>query len=273
MGKKLGILGAGKVGEALAIGISQRGLVSAADMVLSEHNPARRSEVASKTGFRVIADCREVARLSDTIIIAVKPKDIGGVLADIAPELGPSKLLISVAAGVSLELLESSVPKGTQVIRTMPNMAVAINEGMSVLSPGTSVQPESLEWATELFRSVGRALVLDEQYMDAVTGLSGSGPAYVYVIIESLADGGLKLGLPRDVAFELAAQTVLGAAKNVLVTGEHPAKLRDQVTTPAGTTIDGVLELEAGGLRLTLINAVVKAAERSAQLIRKSKKP
>jgi pyrroline-5-carboxylate reductase len=154
----------------------------------------------------------------------------------------------------------------------MPNMAVAINEGMSVLSPGASVTPESLAWATELFRSVGRALVLEEQHMDAVTGLSGSGPAYIYVIIESLADGGLKLGLPRDVAFELAAQTVLGAAKNVLITGEHPAKLRDQVTTPAGTTIDGVLELEAGGLRLTLVNAVVKAAERSAQLMSKQKK-
>jgi pyrroline-5-carboxylate reductase len=273
MGKKLGILGAGKVGEALAIGIAQRGLVAAADIVLSEHNPTRRAEVATKTGFRVIADNREVARLSDTLILAVKPKDVVEVLTDVSPELGPTKLLVSVAAGVSLELLESSVPEATQVIRTMPNMAVAINEGMSVLSPGSSVSPESLAWATELFRSVGRALVLDEQYMDAVTGLSGSGPAYVYVIIESLADGGLKLGLPRDVAFELAAQTVLGAAKNVLVTGEHPAKLRDQVTTPAGTTIEGVLELEAGGLRLTLVNAVVKAAERAAQLIRKPGKP
>jgi len=272
MGRKLGILGAGKVGEALAVGISQRGLVAAPDIVLVDHNPTHRSAVTAKTGLKVIADCAEAARLSDTIILAVKPKDVGEVLAGISPEMGPSKLLISVAAGVSLELLESSVPKGTQVIRTMPNMAVAIHEGMSVLSPGKCVLPESLAWATELFRSVGRALVLDEQYMDAVTGLSGSGPAYVYVIIESLADGGLKLGLPRDVAFELAAQTVLGAAKNVLVTGEHPAKLKDQVMTPAGTTIDGVLELEAGGLRLTLVNAVVKAAERSAQLIRKPKK-
>ena len=152
----------------------------------------------------------------------------------------------------------------------MPNMAVAIGEGMTVLSPGACVGKEDLAWAVELFRSVGRALVLEEQYMDAVTGLSGSGPAYVYIIIESLADGGLKLGLPRDVAFELAAQTVLGAARNVIITGEHPAKLRDQVTTPAGTTIEGILELEAGGLRLTLINAVVKAAERAAQLLQKA---
>jgi pyrroline-5-carboxylate reductase len=273
MGRKLGIIGAGKVGEALGVGIAKRGLVAAGDIVMSDRAGPRLAELEARTGIRAVSDNREAARLSDTVIISVKPKDVADVLKEISPELGPSKLLVSVAAGVSLELLESSVPKGTQVIRTMPNMAVAINEGMSVLSPGASVAPESLAWATELFRSVGRALVLEEQHMDAVTGLSGSGPAYVYVIIESLADGGLKLGLPRDVAFELAAQTVLGAAKNVLITGEHPAKLRDQVTTPAGTTIDGVLELEAGGLRLTLVNAVVKAAERSAQLLRKPKKP
>jgi pyrroline-5-carboxylate reductase len=271
MGRKLGIIGAGKVGEALATGISRRGLVPAEDIVLSDPSATHRAELEAKTGFRVIPDNREVARLSDTIILSVKPKDIEEVVAEISPELGPKKLLVSVAAGVSLELLESTAPAGVPIIRTMPNMAVAIGEGMSVLSPGAHVGKDDLAWAVELFRSVGRALVLDEQYMDAVTGLSGSGPAYVYIIIESLADGGLKLGLPRDVAIELAAQTVLGAARNVLITGEHPAKLKDQVTTPAGTTIEGILELEAGGLRLTLINAVVKAAERAAQLIRKAR--
>jgi pyrroline-5-carboxylate reductase len=271
MGRKLGIVGAGKVGEALAVGIAQRGLVAAADIVLSDRSETHRAELEARSGFRVVADNREVARLSETIIIAVKPKDVEDVVKEISPELGRAKLLVSVAAGVSLELLEASAPPGMAVIRTMPNMAVAIGEGMTVLSPGAHVSPEQLTWATELFRSVGRALVLEEQYMDAVTGLSGSGPAYVYVIIESLADGGLKLGLPRDVAFELAAQTVLGAARNVLITGEHPAKLKDMVTTPAGTTIEGILELEAGGLRLTLINAVVKAAERAAQLIRKTR--
>jgi pyrroline-5-carboxylate reductase len=273
MDRKLGIIGAGKVGEALAVGIAQRGLLDSRSILLSDPSVPHRSELQARTGFRVVADNREVARVSDTIILCVKPKDVEEVVAEVSPDLGPDKLLISVAAGVSLELLEDAVPAGSQVIRTMPNMAVAIGEGMTVLSPGAHVQSESLAWAMELFRSVGRALVLEEQYMDAVTGLSGSGPAYVYMIIESLADGGLKLGLPRDVAFELAAQTVLGAARNVLVTGEHPAKLRDQVTTPAGTTIEGVLELEAGGLRLTLINAVVKAAERAAQLIRKPRKP
>jgi pyrroline-5-carboxylate reductase len=271
MGRKLGIIGAGKVGEALAIGVAARGLVEKKDILLSVRTEGHRAELEAKTGIRAVLDNREVVRLSDAIVVAVKPKSVAEVIKAIAQDLGPGKLLISTAAGVSLELLESVAPAGTPVIRTMPNMAVAIGEGMTVLSPSASVGKEDLTWATELFRSVGRALVLEEQYMDAVTGLSGSGPAYVYVIIESLADGGLKLGLPRDVATELAAQAVLGAARNVLLTGEHPAKLRDMVTTPAGTTIEGVLELEAGGLRLTLINAVVKAAERSAQLMRKAR--
>lgn len=269
MGRKLGIIGAGKIGEALAAGVAAKGLVAKVDIVLSDRFAARCEELAQRTGFRAILDNKEVARASDAIILSVKPKDVNDALAEIKDELVPGKLLISVAAGVSLELLEAAVPKGVPVIRTMPNLAVAIGEGMTVLSPGAGVGKADLEWATELFRSVGHALVLEEQYMDAVTGLSGSGPAYVYMIIESLADGGLKLGLPRDVAFELAAQTVLGAARNVLVTGEHPAKLKDMVTTPAGTTIEGVLELEAGGLRVTLVNAVVKAAERAKQLVRK----
>jgi pyrroline-5-carboxylate reductase len=270
MGRKLGIVGAGKVGEALATGVAQRGLVAKGDIILSVRTEAHRAELEARTGIRTVLDNREVARLSDAIVIAVKPKNMMDVISEMAPELGKGKLLISTAAGVSLELLESAAPKGLPVIRTMPNMAVGIGEGMTVLSAGAHVGAEDLAWATELFRSVGRALVLEEQYMDAVTGLSGSGPAYVYIIIESLADGGLKLGLPRDVATELAAQTVLGAARNVLITGEHPAKLRDQVSTPAGATMAGILELEAGGLRLTLINAVVKAAERAAQLLQKA---
>jgi pyrroline-5-carboxylate reductase len=243
MGRKQGIVGAGTVGEALAVGVAQRGLVAKEDMILSVKSEAHRAELEERTGIRTVLDNRAVVRFADAIAIAVKPKAVTGVIAEIASELVMGKLLISTAAGVSLELLESAAPAGLPVIRTMPNMAIGIGEGMTVLSPGAHVDGPDLEWATELFRSVGRAMVLEEQYMDAVTGLSGSGPAFVYVIIESLADGGLKLGLPRDVAFELAAQTVLGAARNVIITGEHPAKLRDQVTTPAGTTIEGILEL------------------------------
>lgn len=267
MSYTLGIVGAGKIGEALAMGVVAHGLVPAGKIILSVKSERHRAELEARSGMRTVIDNGIVTREAETLILAVKPKSVTDVIGEIAPFLGLDKLLISTAAGVSLEVLESAAPAGTPIIRTMPNMAVGIGEGMTVLSPGRYVKDEQLGWATELFRAVGRAMVLEEQHMDAVTGLSGSGPAYVYIIIESLSDGGVKLGLPRDVATELAAQTVLGAARNVLLTGEHPAKLKDQVTTPAGVTIDGILELEAGRIRVTLINAVVKAAERSRQLL------
>jgi pyrroline-5-carboxylate reductase len=268
---KLGIIGAGKIGEAIVQGVLSRGLEATGDILLSVRSERHRAELETRTGIRTISDNRKVAASCENVIVAVKPKIMGEVLDGIADLFGPDRLLVSTAAGVSLEFLESRLPAGTPVIRTMPNMAVAIGQGMTVLSPGATVPAERLEWAVSIFRACGRALVLGEEHMDAVTGLSGSGPAYVYVIIESLADGGLKLGLPREVATELAAQTVLGAAANVLLTGEHPAKLKDQVTTPAGVTIDGILELEAGGLRVTLIKAVVKAAERARALMHKGK--
>jgi len=269
MGHTLGIIGAGKIGEAIAMGVAARGLVPPERLILSVKSERHREELEARSGMRTVTDNSIVAREADTLIVAVKPKGAGDLVAELGPFLGPDKLLISTAAGVSLDLLESRAPAGVPVIRTMPNMAVGIGDGMTVLSPGRSVRPEQLEWAVSIFKAVGRALVLEEQHMDAVTGLSGSGPAYVYIIIESFADAGVKLGLPREVATELAAQTVLGAARNVLVTGEHPAKLKDQVTTPAGVTIDGILELEAGRLRVTLINAVVKAADRARQLLHK----
>ncbi len=268
MGKKLGIIGSGKLGEAIASGVAARGFVEKADMILADGIEPRRAELAAK-GFRTTADNAEAVRASDAVILSVKPKDVDAALDGIRAELGPKKLLISTVAGTALDILEAKVPKGTPVIRTMPNMAAAIGESMTVLSPGSAVGEADLEWAAELFRSVGRALVLEERHMDAVTGLSGSGPAYIYVVIEALADGGLKLGLPRAVALELAAQTVLGAARSVLVSGEHPAKLKDMVTTPAGTTVEGLCALEEDGLRPALIHAVERAAKRSKELARK----
>ncbi len=271
MAAKIGVIGAGKIGEALVEGVLAKGLAQSGELILSVRSEQHRSALEARRGIRTFCDNRIVVAEADTIILAVKPKDVVDVLDGIADLLGPSKLLISTAAGVPLELLEAKVPAGTPVVRTMPNMAVAIGQGMTALAPGRHVPPERLAWATEIFRACGRAIVVAEEHMDAVTGLSGSGPAYVYIIIESLADGGVKLGLPRDVATELAAQTVLGAAANVLATGEHPAKLKDQVTTPAGVTIDGILELEEGRLRVTLIKAVVKAAERARALLHKAR--
>jgi len=267
MGYRIGVIGAGKIGEALVQGILAKGLAKREEIILSVKSAAHREELETRLGIRSVTDNATVAGEADTIVLAVKPKVMAEVLDGIGPRLSGGKLLISTAAGVSLELLEAHVPAGTPVIRTMPNLAVSLGEGMTVLSPGRTVSPEALEWARSLFSSVGRAMILDEEHMDAVTGLSGSGPAYIYIVIEALSDGGVKLGLPRAVATELAAQTVLGAALTVLRTGEHPAKLKDMVTTPAGVTIDGLLELEAGGLRVTLIKAVVKAAERAKQLL------
>jgi pyrroline-5-carboxylate reductase len=267
---RLGIIGAGKIGGAILEGVLAKGLARPDEILLSVHSEKHRAELEARTGVRTVLDNRELVAACENVIVSVKPKVMAGLLAEIGDLFGPSRLLVSTAAGVNLDFIQSRLPAGTPVIRTMPNMAVAIGQGMTALSPGTSVSAERLEWALGVFRACGRALVVGEEHMDAVTGLSGSGPAYVYIIIESLADGGVKLGLPRDVATELAAQTVMGAAANVLVTGEHPAKLKDEVTTPAGVTIDGILELEEGRLRVTLIKAVVKAAERSKALLHKA---
>ena len=271
MAYKLGIIGAGKIGEAIVQGVLARGMAGVDEIILSVRSEKHRAELEARLGIKTVLDNKALVAASDNVIIAVKPKMMAEVLAEVGGLFGPGRLLVSTAAGVSLDFFESRLPAGTPVVRTMPNMAVAIGQGMTALSPGKAVPAEKLEWAAAIFRAVGRAIVIDEEHMDAVTGLSGSGPAYVYIIIESLADGGVKLGLPRDVATELAAQTVLGAASNVLITGEHPAKLKDQVTTPAGVTIDGILELEEGRLRVTLIKAVVKAAERARQLMHKEK--
>jgi len=272
MAARIGIIGTGKIGEALVQGILAADLASREELILSVKSVVHKEDLERRLGIRAVLDNRLVAAESDTLILAVKPKDLGEALEAAGAGIHPGQLVISTAAGVGLDYLEGRLPHGQPVIRAMPNLAVALREGMTVLSPGASVPPERLDWARRLFGSVGRVIVLEEEHMDAVTGLSGSGPAYIYIVIEALSDGGVKLGLPRAVATELAAQTVLGAAKTVLATGEHPAKLKDMVTTPAGVTIDGILELEEGGLRVTLIKAVVKAAERARQLLRKTSK-
>lgn len=269
MNYKLGIIGAGKMGEAILAGAFAKGLYSAKDVILSVRTEAHRQELEAKYGVKATLDNRELAKNSDIIVLSVKPKSVVDVVASIADVIPSGSLVISTAAGVPLDVIESRVRGSLAVIRTMPNMAVSVGEGMTVLSPGKNASESQIELAKGLFGAVGSVLVLEEAHMDAVTGLSGSGPAYIYIVIESMADGGVKMGLPRHVATQLAAQTVLGAAKTVLESGEHPAKLKDQVTTPAGVTIDGLLELEEGGLRVTLIKAVVKATERSRQLLHK----
>jgi pyrroline-5-carboxylate reductase len=201
------------------------------------------------------------------VILSVKPQTMRELVEEIVPGVTRNHLLISVAASVPTSFIEGIVNGEVPVVRAMPNTPCIIRAGMTALCAGRHASEQHLQLAKSLFDAVGRTLVLDEKHMDAVTGLSASGPAFIYIIIESLAEAGVKVGLARDVATELAAQTTLGASKMVLATSEHPAKLKDAVTTPAGCTIDGILELEEGGLRVTLIKAVVKATERAKALL------
>jgi len=266
---KLGIVGAGKIGEAIMAGALARGLYLPQDLILSVRSETHRQDLERKYGVKTTLDNKAIALNASVILLAVKPKTIVEVLNSIGDSLKPGTILISTAAGVLTEVIESRVPAYVGVVRAMPNLAVSVGEGMTAISRGKNISDEGMKLAEGLFGAVGRVVTLEETHMDAVTGLSGSGPAYIYIVIEAMADGGVKMGLPRDVAIQLAAQTALGAAKTVLATGEHPAKLKDQVTTPAGVTIDGILELEEGGLRVSLIKAVVKATERSRQLLHK----
>jgi pyrroline-5-carboxylate reductase len=208
----------------------------------------------------------EAVRQADLILLGVKPFQVQDLLAEIRPALSPAKTLISFAASVKTRSIEEAAGVEIGVIRAMPNTPSALGAGAAALCRGRFVSPQQMELAERIFQTVGRTVIVEEKHMDAVTGLSGSGPAYVYIIIEALAEAGVKVGLPRDIATELAAQTTFGAAKMVLETGYHPALLKDAVTTPAGCTIDGILELEEGGLRVTLIKAVMRATERAKQL-------
>ena len=201
------------------------------------------------------------------MLIAVKPNAVADVLADIGPAITPEHVVICAAASVPTAFVEARLPAGAAVVRAMPNTPSRIRAGMTALAAGSHATPDHVAAARAIFDAVGRTLVVDERHMDAITGLSASGPAFLSIALEALAEGGVKVGLPRDVATELAAQTMLGAGAMVLQTGEHPARLKDAVTTPAGCTIDGILELEEGGLRVTLIKAVVQAARRASELL------
>jgi pyrroline-5-carboxylate reductase len=270
-GKKIAVLGVGKIGEALIRGLVERGGVAASDIAGS----AGREESLERLralGIRAASSNAEAAAGADVVIIATKPSVVPAVLADVRGQVAAATLVVSVAASVTTRALEAGLGGSPAVVRAMPNTPCLLGEGMSVLTKGRHATDAHLALARELFDAVGRTAVLDEKLMDAVTGLSGSGPAYIYLVIESLAEAGVKVGIPRDVSTLLSAQTVLGAARMVLELGEHPALLKDAVTTPAGCTVDGLLELEEGKLRVTLIKAVVRATERARELSPENKR-
>ena len=268
------MLGAGKLGGILLRAYLKQGLFVSGRVAATVRHPERAAALAKDLKVAVTTDNREAVKGADIVLLTVKPQTVAEVLQEIAPEIGAKALLVSVAASVPTSYVEQQLAAATRgkqsevaVVRAMPNTPAAVGCGMTAICPGAHALPEHLEIARSMFDAVGRTIVLDEKHMDAVTGLSASGPAFAYIILESLAEGGVKVGLPRDVATLLAAQTMKGSASVVLETGDHPALLKDAVTTPAGCTIDGILELEEGKLRVTLIKAVVKATSRASELL------
>src|SRR5215813_1201201 len=266
-GKRAAFLGAGKIGGILLKALLAKKLLSPQTAVATVAHEDRAQALGEKLGIPVSTDNRAAVQSADIIFVCVKPQVVQEVMEQIWPDLSDHQLIISVAASVHTRQIEDAVEgKTIPVVRAMPNTPCVLGQGMTAICKGRFAQPEHVEIACALFNVVGKTVVVDEKHMDAVTGLSASGPAYIYIILESLAEAGVKVGLPRDVATLLAAQTTLGAAKVVLETGDHPALLKDAVTTPAGCTIDAILELEEGKLRVTLIKAVVKAAQRAKEL-------
>jgi pyrroline-5-carboxylate reductase len=266
-GLRVAVLGAGKMGGILLQAFLNSRIFDAASLTATVAHKSRAEALAAKLGISVTTDNLAAARHADVILIGVKPLQVAPLIADIASALRPGQLLLSFAASVSTAAIEAAAgKKKIAVVRAMPNTPAMQGAGITALCRGSHVTDDQLALAQQIFATVGRTVVVDEKHMDAVTGLSGSGPAFLYIIIEALAEAGVNVGLPRDTATLLAAQTTFGAAKMVLETGAHPALLKDEVTTPAGCTVDGILELEEGGLRVTLIKAVKRATERARAL-------
>ena len=265
--KRIAVLGAGKLGEALITGMLDAGIVNKKQFIATAAHAERLEQLRKKLDIETTISNGEAVRKSHLVLLCLKPQTVEEVLRQVSDDLTPDHLVISVAASVTSRFMESILGKPIPVIRTMPNTPCLIKQGMTAISPGKYAKPEHVAQARMIFDAIGRSMILDEKHMDAVTALSASGPAFVYIIIESFAEAGVKVGLPREAATILASQMVLGAAGMVLQTGEHPAKLKDLVTTPAGCTIDGILELEEGGLRVTLIKAIVRATQRAKELV------
>ena len=265
-GKKVGFLGAGNMGEAMIRGLLKAGTVPAEDIFATDARLDRLQQLGKLYGIHTLSDNSLLVKRVDVVILAVKPQIIHSVLKEVGSAVTPKKLVISVAAGVPTVALRADLPKGVRLIRVMPNTPALVLEGMTAVAKADGLQKGDLETAEEIFGAVGKVVVLEEEALDAVTGLSGSGPAYVALMIEALADGGVKVGLDRLTAMTLAAQTVLGSAKLLIETGAHPGQLKDMVTSPGGTAIAGIAALEEGGVRRTLISAVERATLRSREL-------
>lgn len=259
----IAVLGAGKIGEALLAGLLRSGR-NPADLLFTERHPQRCEELTGRYGVRAVSPA-EASRAADVLVVAVKPQDIDTVLAEIA-DLPTGTLVVSLCAGLPTSLYESRLPAGSPVVRVMPNTPMVVGEAMSAVSAGTHATEEHLALVTEMLEAVGRVVRVPENQQDAVTALSGSGPAYFFFLVEAMIDAGILLGLPRAVASELIIQSAVGAATMLRDSGEHPVVLREAVTSPAGTTISAIRELEVHGVRAALIAAIEAARDRSVEL-------
>ena len=262
---KIAFLGGGNMAEALIKGMLSADVARSRQMVVTDASPARLTYLG-KYNINTAKSNLKAVQEADIILLCVKPQVMDAVLAEIATAADSRKLVISIAAGITIGRMEKALSADPRVIRVMPNTPALVLSGAAGIAKGSNATNEDLALALEIFSAVGKAVVVDEKLMDAVTGLSGSGPAFVFTVIEALSDAGVKVGIPRPLALELAAQTVFGSAKMVIETKEHPAKLRDMVTSPGGTTIAGMHELEKGRLRAVLMNAVEAATNRSREL-------
>ncbi|MDI3279898.1 MAG: pyrroline-5-carboxylate reductase [Bacillota bacterium] len=265
-GGRLAVLGAGVMGQAIVKGVVRRGLIAPEQVMAVDLERGKLEKLREETGCRITTQAAEAVSWAETVLLALKPQVIREVWPQWGPSLRPQQTVISIAAGISTAYLEEHLPAGTPVVRVMPNSPALVGQGAAAVSPGRSAGEEHVQRALSIFTALGRAITLPEGLLDAVTGLSGSGPAYVYLAIEALAEGGVRMGLPREAALLLAAQTALGAAAMVLETGLHPAELKGQVTTPGGTTAAGLFCLEEAAVRAALIRAVEAATARSREL-------
>lgn len=264
MSKRTAVIGAGVMGETLLAGLIRAGR-GAESIVVVEKRAERAAELAGRYAVEVVPDVAAAAA-ADTVLLVVKPQDMAEVLREIGPALRPGQLLVSLAAGITTAFVESHVPEGVAVVRVMPNTPALVDEGMAAISPGTHCDDTHLAEAESLMASVGKVVQIPEKLQDAVTAISGSGPAYVFFVVEAMIEAGVHLGLPRTTAHELAVQTLVGSAAMLRETGEHPAVLREQVTSPGGTTAAALRELEVHGVRAAFLAALEAARDRSREL-------
>ena len=269
--KVIGFIGIGNMGEALIAGLLKAKFITPEHILVYDADGERLRSIQKKYDVKKASDNNYLSSQCDILLLCVKPQSMKEVIEEIADSLDPSKLLISIAAGVPLYAIETYARKQLRLIRVMPNINVLVQEGVSAIAPGNLATDEDIKWAKAIFDCVGKSIAIHESLMDAVTGLSGSGPAYVFLMIEALTDAGVHLGMTRSQAFTLVTQTVMGSVKLLSHTGEHPALLREKVTSPGGTTAAGLYKLEEGGLRKILIDAVIAATQRSKELGNKMK--